>query len=239
MVKAVVLAISVLLVASCSVVQPDSSQLSGGVSSASETLMFWLEQDKINQLTPEQLKQLPGAAIYAQLGEQPIATLVLAEQINRTGRVERRWRSAKEALITRNGRITRSEGMPHNLMFVANLNADPLGCYQQQLRDSAAAPHCVRTWQSFLDYEISNQRVERIHIQSRFNWSVDQNIATPLRGKRKTRELVEDVHTQSGLTWQNRYWIEYHSGDIIQSKQHFGIGDHRDSGTLMLREARY
>lgn len=237
--KAVVLATSALLVASCSVLQPDSSQLSGGVSNASDTLTFWLEQDKRNQLTPEQLKQLPGAAVYAQLGEQPTATLVLAEQLNRTGRVERRWLSAQEALITRNGRITRSEGMPHNLMFVANLNADPLGCYQQQLRKSVTAPHCAATWHSFLDIENSHKRVERIHTQSQFRWSDDQQLATPLRGTRKTRELVEHVRTASGLVWQNHFWIEYQSGDVIQSRQHFGIGEHDYSGPLLLREARY
>ena len=153
---------------------------------------------------------------------------------SKDGNELRHWQSANEAIITINGRITRSEGLPQNIRYTANLDADPLGCW---LRESPSP--CAQVWHSQQDVELANGRVMRLTTESRFKQGGTAQVQTPLRGTLNTNILIENVTADSGQQWQNRYWYTPATGYIVKTEQQLGLNDSPMSGTLTLEEARF
>lgn len=208
--------------------------IDSNVRNASSTISYVFGQDSINRLSKEQLLALPGSARYGQLNDNPAATLVLAEIEQQNGVTMRQWQAANEAIITHNGRVTRSEGLQQNIRYTANLDADPLGCW---LRESPSA--CAQQWHSQQDVELADGRVMRLITQSRFKRGGQAQIQTQLRGTLNTNILIETVTADNGQQWQNRYWYIPDSGYVVKTEQQLGINDSAMSGTLTLEEARF
>ena len=51
--------------------------VSGSVKNAGRTIGYVFDQQDANRLGKEQLLELPGSAVYAKLGDNPTATLIL------------------------------------------------------------------------------------------------------------------------------------------------------------------
>lgn len=227
-----------LVLSGCAQLAPTNAAVTdiidSNVRNASSTISYVFGQDSINRLSKKQLLALPGSARYGQLNDNPAATLVLAEIEQQNGVTMRQWQAANEAIITHNGRVTRSEGLQQNIRYTANLDADPLGCWLSESPSS-----CAQQWHSQQDVELADGRVMRLITQSRFKRGGQAQIQTQLRGTLNTNILIETVTANNGQQWQNRYWYTPGTGYVVKTEQQLGINDSPMSGTLTLEEARF
>ncbi|MEC7642478.1 YjbF family lipoprotein [Idiomarina sp.] len=235
--------IALLAMSACQSVGDD--WLSSGFQGANATVAYWLNSAEQHRLQPEQLKQLPGAAIYAKLGENATATMVLSELDETPSYTVKRWVTQSEALTTRYGRIIRTQGLGQNLIYTAKQTTDPLGCWIQNVAE--ATNTCPTMWRSYQDIETSNARVSRVHSRHELNWRGEERVQTPLRGDIRTRLLEEQVSVLSPFqsdemtnvslsTWNNFYWISLNDGVVVRSEQQLTPNtDNR----ILISEARY
>ena len=239
-------AIAFIALLTLSACQSVSDQwLSSGLQGANATVAYWLNSAEQHRLSPEQLKQLPGAAVYAKLGDNATATMVLSEIEQTPEYTVKRWVTQSEALTTRYGRIIRTQGLGQNLIYTAKQTTDPLGCWIQNVAE--ATNTCPTMWRSYQDIETSNARVSRVHSQHELKWRGEERVQTPLRGDIRTRLLEEQVSVLSPLksdemtnvslsTWNNFYWISLNDGVVVRSEQQLTPNtDNR----ILISEARY
>ena len=235
-------AIAFIALLTLSACQSVSDQwLSSGLQGANATVAYWLNSAEQHRLPPEQLKQLPGAAVYAKLGDNATATMVLSEIEQTPDYTVKRWVTQNEALVTRNGRVIRTQGLTTNRIYTAKQETDPLGCWQQNVNRSKHP--CSALWRSFTDVQNNQGRVERMHSAHQLSWQQRTEVTTPLRGAIPTRVLAEKVsllahhgNTMTTQHWVNRYWISISDGTVVRSEQQ--LTPHADD-RIVISEARY
>lgn len=164
------------------------------------------------QLTPEQVHDIPYASIYAQVngGSQIFLVLAYAENGNL------KWVTQDKAmLVTRNGRLVKTLGLPDNLLEVTNLDSDPL-IHAQRIVDGTQWTR-IQSW-------TEGKQLRTATLSSRFSLAGVETV-TILDAPHAYRVLDEDVSVaQMNTHYRNRFWIEPDTGVVRKAEQYIGPG---------------
>ena len=167
-------------------------------------------------LTKDIVLETPIDLIYIKAGERPYATMALAFIENS----RYKWVSADNAvLVTQNGRLVRTLGLKNNLIYVANLDTDPM------VSKSDVAENA--NWNSYLDFD-PHQYGVRLYSEFKRQENIPLTI---LDQQFTTTKVIENVTTQSVETasdsWQNVYWYHTQTGQLLRSSQQFSGSSER------------
>lgn len=149
--------------------------------------------------------------LYVRNGKRPQAVMALAFIEND----EQKWLSADEALIVlANGRIIRTAGLTHDLLFTSNTAADPLALPLTKLNHAR--------WQRFTDWKHGEYGYV---IESDFAVGVSevltieqQSVAT-IKVTERARLVTAPHFLRFDREWQNEYWFAADSGLLLKSRQ--------------------
>lgn len=163
-------------------------------------------------VSDEQVQALPYASMYAHINQGPRIFVVLG--FNENG--EQKWVTQDRAmLVTRHGRLVKTLGLPDNLHEVSNLSQDPLadGLHLQQ----------DARWTRILRWSEQDNTRAGIAV-SHFSRGADEvlNLAGERVPCRVWHETVRmDARDQ---VWENTFWIDNRSGEVVQAQQMLGAG---------------
>ena len=171
--------------------------------------------------TNQQIADLPYASLYARINAGPQIFVVLG--YNENG--QQKWITQDNAmLVTQHGRLVKTLGLTDNLQQVSNLSQDPLA-NALQLRDGASWTRIVQ-W-------AEGDNLRAATVSSRFVRGTDEvlNIA----GRRVAcRVWIEQARIEaSGRAWENTFWIDNSSGDVVQAHQMLAADDFPVATTLL------
>ena len=160
------------------------------------------------QLTDEDIKTSKADLVYILSGERPGATMALAFIENG----EYKWVSRDNVVfVMQNGRMKRTAGLNRDLLYISNLENDPL--------KNGGALTDGSTWVRHLDAEndcfgvrlTSDFEITRGSIIS----IQDENFRTV-----KVTELVSfQSNAQDDDHWINTFWYDENSGQLLKSIQ--------------------
>lgn len=159
-------------------------------------------------LTADKIKDSPADLVLVKNGERASVTMALAFIEND----QYKWVSRDGVMfITQNGRLVRSVGLDHNLLYVSELSNDPLA--------SPALYKENAKWDRVIDTEYGDYGA---HLSSQTSTFINQLIsvqAEPFMTK-KYLETVQYKSPANGQhTWTNTFWFEQSSGQLIKSSQ--------------------
>lgn len=171
-------------------------------------VQMYLEGNTGVSLSDEKIKNSSADLILVKNGSRAPVTMALAY-------IEgglHKWVSSDNAmLIFQRGRLIRTLGLDSNLIFVSNLQYDPLilaSSYERPVQ-----------WNRFIDTEYGDYGAQ---ISSQTSISINQ--AVKIQSKAFiTKKYVEEVQYQSELygehTWTNTFWFDQASGQLLKSSQ--------------------
>ncbi|TKI04408.1 YjbF family lipoprotein [Martelella alba] len=162
------------------------------------------------EMTPEQVRDIPYASMYARVNNGPQIFVVLAYAEN--GNLK--WVTRDKAmLVTRNGRLIKTLDLTDNLLDVTNLSADPL-IHANRITDGAQWTR-TQTW-------TESRKVYTATFTSRFTLAGNETL-TILGAPHTARILDEDVDVAELHThYRNRYWIDPVTGGVYKTQQFIG-----------------
>jgi len=174
------------------------------------------------QLTDDEIRTMPYASQYMQLNNGPQIFVALAFSENG----EQKWVTQDRAtLVTRYGRLVKTELAGDNLLEVTALDSDPL-VKPNQIVDGAR-------WTRTMGWT-EHRQVRYATARSVFHWQGSETLT--LAGDRTTvRVLEEDVETDRA-SWRNRYWVDS-EGQIRQSEQFLGA-NYFPVKTILIKAAK-
>lgn len=161
-----------------------------------------------SKVTRDQAAAVPYASMGWRLGKGPQSLIVLATDKNG----QRLWTSAARiVLVTEDGRLTRSVGLPHDLGGLNPRDASALPAPAQAL---TAPFHSTR----LADYPDMGRYGVTIDCQSRA--MARQSIT--ILGRALTATLVQEDCYAQALRWrfQDQYWVDPTDGTVWRSRQH-------------------
>jgi len=152
--------------------------------------------------------------LYIRLGDQPRAVmgLLFIEQ------AQFKWTSANNVvLVTEQGRIVRSLGLPNDLLHTSNRNADPI---KVKRFDNSE-------WTRQLDWSAGEFGYT---VTSTFSEQTEETL-TFFGQQIKAKKVIETLRYDNpssylrfdGL-WQNVFWFDETSGKLLQSQQQLAPG---------------
>jgi len=164
------------------------------------------------QLTAEQVHEIPYASIYAKVNGESQILLVLAYAEN--GNLK--WVTRDKAmLITRNGRLVKTLGLPDNLLDVTEQDSDPL-IHAQRIVDGTQWTR-IQSW-------TEGKQLRTATLSSRFSLAGVETV-TVLNVPHVYRVLDEDISVaQLNIHYHNRFWIEPDTGAVRKTEQYIGPG---------------
>ncbi|HAB73980.1 MULTISPECIES: YjbF family lipoprotein [Pantoea] len=171
--------------------------------------------------TSQQIADLPYASLYARINEGPQIFVVLG--YNENG--QQKWITQDNAmLVTRHGRLVKTLGLPDNLQEVSNLPQDPLAD-ALHLRDGAS-------WTRIAQWT-EHGETRAATVSSRFTRGADEVLT--LAGRRiSCRVWIEQARIEAtGRAWENTFWIDNSSGDVVQARQMLAADDFPVATTLL------
>ncbi|RPE04739.1 YjbF family lipoprotein [Candidatus Pantoea deserta] len=171
--------------------------------------------------TPQQIADLPYASLYARIDNGPQIFVVLG--YNENG--QQKWITQDNAmLVTQHGRLVKTLGLPDNLQQVSNLPQDPLAD-ALHLRDGAGWTRIVQ-W-------TEHGKTRAATVSSRFVRGTDEVLT--LAGRRVAcRVWTEQARIEStGREWENTFWVDNSSGDVVQARQMLAADDFPVATTLL------
>lgn len=175
-----------------------------------ETAEYAFKEQQDAKLTPEEIKDFPYTALYAQW-EGFARTLIVLGFIDKPG--ERHFVTAeKETLVIRNGRVVRTQDLRQNLLTISNLSQDPLQCLITQ------PAQCQTSWQRDYDYQLETKTLSRT-VNSQFYVREEQTLDLPFGQVKATLVEEKGRFELSGKTFINRFWVE-NDGHVVKSEQH-------------------
>lgn len=192
------LIVSLLILASCSSTQ----------EAYIKNVNIFLDVKDGIQLTDEEIQAIEADLIYIVSGERPQATMALA--FIEDG--DYKWVSNDNVVfVMRNGRLKRSAGRDQDLLFVSNLELDPL--------KSGADLQTGASWTRYIDAESSFFGVK---LSSEFQITKDASIL--IQDKSFQTLLVTEVvsftsSAHDDSNWVNKFWYDKDSGDLLKSVQ--------------------
>lgn len=196
------------------IAMPILSILLTGCSQKMESLgktakLAFLGQDD-TQVSAQQVANVPYASAYLKVGKAPQAFVVLAFAEQQ----QLKWIAAdKNMVVTRHGRLVKTQGFGEDITYVDNLAQDPLALGLLK----SATP---MKWQT---------RVEWSQV---FRGGYDLTSVFQPRGKERvqilnqSRELIrfDELVTVPALneTYTNSFWLDPANGQVVQSHQYMG-----------------
>ncbi|XBS70025.1 YjbF family lipoprotein [Acerihabitans sp. KWT182] len=162
------------------------------------------------EMTPEQVRDIPYASMYARVnnGSQIFVVLAYAEN----GLLK--WVTRDKAmLVTRNGRLIKTLDLTDNLLEVTNLASDPLE-HANRITDGVEWTR-VQSW-------TQNKQSYTATFSSRFSIEGNETL-TVLNVPRTYRIIDEDVTVAELNThYRNRFWIDPSTGAVGKTQQSIG-----------------
>lgn len=173
-----------------------------------QNIKMYLDSDVNVTVSNEDIIQSKVDLIYVEIGERPRATMALAFIEN--GRYK--WLSQDKAMfITENGRLVRTLGLTHNLIYVSNLSNDPL--------KTSTASNDALQWNRFIDTDFGDFGTQLTSQTS----IVDNELLLVQQEEFVTTKYTELVRYQSALSgddvWINTFWFHPASGQLLKSSQ--------------------
>lgn len=207
--KAATLALAALLLSGCNSTGDSNYQQVWRVMRASVKASFGDQK-----VTRDQAAAVPYASMGWRLGTGPQGLIVLATD-NGGARL---WTSASRiVLVTRDGRLVRSVGLPHDLGGLNPKNAAPMPAPAEALKAPFRSTRMA-------DYADMGQYGVQIDCQSH---AVARQTITILGHAIPTAVVDEDCYSPS-LRWRfsDRYWVDPDDGTVWRGRQH--IHPHED-----------
>lgn len=177
---------------------------------------FWPTAKRIVRGAPnkpidrEKISEVPLASISARIGRNERGMMVLLRE---QGGRHYWYANNRLVLVTRNGRLVQTAGLPSNLRNITTSTFDPLG----------HEPH--RTGMPIdttFTYELEIDGVyDVVEVQSTIEPKGEDEIT--ISGlKFTTNLLVERCEAEkTGWTFKNKYWVDPFDGLVWKSVQHF------------------
>lgn len=158
-------------------------------------------------VTDQQVNNLPYASLYARLNEGPRIFVVLG--YNEKG--QQKWVTQDQAmLVTQHGRLVKTLGLPDNLLSVSNLQQDPLADSLHISNDAG--------WTRIVQWT-EQGKVRGATVRSTFQRGTDE-VLTVAGNRIPCRVWHEQVSIDSSnREWENTFWIDNSSGDVVQAHQ--------------------
>lgn len=162
-----------------------------------------------SNITAQQVADIPYASLLAKIGSGPLSTLIL-------GKVEGEylhWFSADRAVIvTRNGRVIKTAGLPQNLSSSRPLDADPLDSLANL--SAPAYPHRRQV-------DISPGGIYGAILTLRLVPVGTETIE--ILGQSHNTVVFTEEGEGDGLKWsfRNAYWCDRDTGFIWKSIQNY------------------
>jgi hypothetical protein len=174
------------------------------------------------QLTDDDIQNMPYASQYMQLNDGPQLFVVLAFSENG----QQKWVTQDQAtLVTRHGRIIKTQLGGDNLLEVNNLQADPLA-KPNQIIDGAS-------WTRTMGWT-EHKQVRYATARSAFRW--DGTDTLTMAGESTQVRVLEETVSTDRANWRNRYWVD-DEGQIRQSEQYLGA-DYFPVKTTLIKAAK-
>lgn len=180
---------------------------------AKRTIEYMFEKTPDYVMSAEQISEFPYTALYVNQDGSPQSLVVLGYVDGTLQAQNFSWISAeRETVVTRNGRVIRTEGLHANLTGLSSIEHDPLRCVVTARSD------CNLQWSRYHDFELRNgTRISR-HVESRFEISGEESLLLP--SGETTVTLVRE-HVDVAVDKQhyvNEFWIEA-DGHVVKSRQ--------------------
>jgi len=173
------------------------------------TVEYAFKEQQDAELTPEEIKDFPYTALYAQWEGFP-RTLIVLGFIDKPN--DRHFVTAeKETLVIRNGRVIRTQDLNQNLLATSNLSQDPLQCIITQ------PTKCKTSWQRDYDYQLAKQTLSRT-VNSQFYVREGQTLDLPFGEVNVTLIEEKGRFELTGETFTNHFWVES-DGHVVKSEQ--------------------
>lgn len=196
MYKKICLAGAVILISACNQHRPGI--LSQTIVQSLSSQDAFIDRSKVDQV--------PYASMALTVADGPRAFIVLAWNEDNT----QKWLTADAKMIaTRNGRLIKTLGFRDNLLSLESNTPDPL-----------ASPLTIQEGQQWrAQVRWQGNGFHAADVTSRFHWSGSEDFI--VLGVTRSYRILEEAMTAKtdGATWQQRYWVDPHSGRIVHSKQ--------------------
>lgn len=198
--KKLILILLFFSVYSCSTT--DSNRIAPGYTEAFKTLrnaFFGYEQN----IDPALIEKIPYASMLVRIGRGPQSLMIL-ESILRGQYV---WVSADGVyLVTKDGRIIRSSGLPNNLLRIESSSFS--------WEDIIYADQSYISYYSFLNPSLNNLKVKS---SSRLAGTTIEDLVFE---DKELRLIVENVVSETiGWNKENKFWVD-ETGFVWKSIQH-------------------
>ena len=156
------------------------------------------------------VNNLPYASISAKIGKGPRGFLILWRKENDS----LIWLSADNAtIVTKNGRITKTAGLPEEIMNTYHFSADPisLGLHKRE--------NLVK-FNREIDLKLNGKKPKTIILNSNFI-SLGPKTIKIVEIEFKTI-LIKEICEAKNINWkfENYYWVDPYDGIIWKSIQH-------------------
>lgn len=172
-----------------------------------QTLLLAVNGPDDVTVTDQQVNNLPYASLYARLNDGPRIFVVLGY----SEKGQQKWVTQDQAmLVTQHGRLVKTLGLPDNLLSVSNLQQDPLA---DSLHISNGAG-----WTRIVQWT-EQGKVRGATVRSTFQRGTDE-VLTVAGNRIPCRVWHEQVSIDSSnREWENTFWIDNSSGDVVQAHQ--------------------
>lgn len=199
--RAVLLFLSCCIVAGCA----------GTYRAYIDTLSYAFSPPQDASLSLQSVAASASDLLYVRNGERPQAVMALAFIDNE----QQKWLSADQALLVLDhGRIARTAGFSHDLLFTSNLAADPLKLTLAQL--TAARWQRLTDWQhGEYGYEIDSDFM----VAGNEVLTVEQYSVNTVKVIERARLATTPNFLRFDQQWQNEYWFAEDSGLLLKSRQ--------------------
>ena len=183
-----------------------------GTSNVAETVITAYRFAVSGQSGPlidrETVSSLPYASIAAKIGKGPRSLLILWRQ----DRGELHWLSADgAAVVTKNGRVVKTAGLPETIRETGFLAPDPLEAGLHEASSFAVGRREI-------ELEVEGTR-QRVFVDSTFRRIRPRRIE--ITEVELDTILVEEHCRATEISWkfQNRYWVDPFDGFVWRSEQ--------------------
>lgn len=174
-----------------------------------QNIKLYFSSNKDVILPNERISDSSADLIYVKNGERPVVTMALA--FIEDGQYK--WLSRDDAMIiTDHGRISRMVGFSENLLYVSNINSDPI-------QFGAQMPQHSNQWTRKIDTDLGDIGVALTSVVEK-----TEDILVTIQGiEFSTVKLEEHVSYNSSVhgrqSWSNTFWFESNTGQLIKSSQ--------------------
>lgn len=176
-----------------------------------DTLSYAFSPQVDAKLSLAQVHAATSDLLYIRNGERPQAVMALAYIENG----QQKWVSADQALLVlAQGRIVKTAGLEHDLVYTSNLPSDPLNLTLAELNN--ARWHRLTDWQhGEYGYAIESD----FRVGNSEQLTVEQQSLLTIKVVERARMVTEPNLLRFDREWQNEYWFAADSGVLVKSRQ--------------------